>query len=362
MPTQSKAIRSFFSPWGFLGLLGLLLLSTPAQAVSPVKISTVPDKSSYLSTEPIKIQITVENISGSEVIAREGFLDQEFHLAMTFFDPDGLPVRNRFDDGGIEPGPPFRFQGQGAVPVEPIPIAETRLTVMDDAHFYYDLSKFGRYTAQVVVSLETFGQSTSDPNTGTLFGFLNDPARAGFDPVDTNTIAFEIVPATPVISSAVQVDVELLQTGGGKAGGKSPLEDVQVRLIRQADVPAALLPINFKDYEQIFNTVDPIASGLTNSTGQVQFEEIEQDAYVVIGLATPGQDFQQMGRTIDADDAAWGTGTPIAKKLTLKEKKPKKPKKPKKSGLTLDLHICRKNTRQAMKYRGFTAIERKSWK
>ena len=33
-----------------------------------------------------------------------------------------------------------------------------------------------------------------------------------------------------------------------------------------------------------------------------------------------------------------------------------------KSGLTLDLHICRKNTRQAMKYRGFTAIERKSCK
>ena len=30
------------------------------------------------------------------------------------------------------------------------------------------------------------------------------------------------------------------------------------------------------------------------------------------------------------------------------------------AGLTLDLHICRKNTRQAMKYRGFTAIERKS--
>ena len=30
------------------------------------------------------------------------------------------------------------------------------------------------------------------------------------------------------------------------------------------------------------------------------------------------------------------------------------------TGLTLDLHICRKNTRQAMKYRGFTAIERKS--
>ena len=30
------------------------------------------------------------------------------------------------------------------------------------------------------------------------------------------------------------------------------------------------------------------------------------------------------------------------------------------SGLTLGLHICGKNTRQATKYRGFTAIERKS--
>ena len=33
---------------------------------------------------------------------------------------------------------------------------------------------------------------------------------------------------------------------------------------------------------------------------------------------------------------------------------------PKGSGLTLDLHICGENTRQATKYRGFTAIERKS--
>lgn len=31
------------------------------------------------------------------------------------------------------------------------------------------------------------------------------------------------------------------------------------------------------------------------------------------------------------------------------------------AGLTLGLHICGKNTRQATKYRGFTAIERKSW-
>ena len=43
-------------------------------------------------------------------------------------------------------------------------------------------------------------------------------------------------------------------------------------------------PINFQTFELIWNTVDPIRSGQTNSAGVVTFDAVVQDDYVVLAL------------------------------------------------------------------------------
>jgi hypothetical protein len=319
MTTLCRALQGLVSS---VALIGLLIGATSVQAASPVRISLSANKTSYAPGEAIKIQINVENGSGGDVITRAGFLAQPFHLALLFIGPDGLPIHTRFTGDGIEPGPPLLFQTRPAVVVE-IVLAGTQLpVVMDDARFYYDLSKTGRYTVKALVPLETFPQFTESPDTGGRFSFLDDPGRLAFNPIDSNTVAFEIVPSQPIVHSQIQAEVNLLQIGGGSRpeATKTPLESVPVRLIRQADVPADLRPINFKTYEIIYTTVDPVASQVTNSRGQANFEGIEQDNYVVIALFAPDQDFKHMGSVIDATDSAWGSADPIQRRLTVMQK------------------------------------------
>ena len=61
--------------WGWM--MGVLLLSgagvTFAQTPPGVKVSVAVDKSAYaLGTDPIKVAVTLENISGGEVLASDG--------------------------------------------------------------------------------------------------------------------------------------------------------------------------------------------------------------------------------------------------------------------------------------------------
>jgi hypothetical protein len=303
------------------------LAAVAAAQTSPISMALVADKVSYLPSDPIRIQVTVENTSVTPVIARQGFQAQDFHLKLIFIDPDGRPIRTRFAGGTDEPGPPLRIEGRAAVRCEIIAAGEAFPTVMEDARFYYDLTKFGHYTAQVVTSLETFTDFTEDPETGACFAFLDDPQRQAFEPLVSNLIAFELVNPTPLPSpdpgadGTIQVDIVKRVVGLGRKPGttRSPLEGVPVRLIRRADVPTHLAPLNFKTYELIYHTVSPVASAFTNATGRATFASVEQGDYLVIALFMPSQDFRHMGSPVRANDRSWGTATPIQRQFSIKQ-------------------------------------------
>ena len=292
-----------------------------AFAQAPIGISLLASKASYLSGEPITLEIKVANTSGTPVIARTPFMNQDFHLFIKFTDPDGLTIRTRFQAGGPEPGPGIQYQGKQAVPVEVIAAGAERVITVDDARFYYDLAKVGLWKAQVETSLETFSAFVTTPE-GVQYGFLEDEQRAVFDPLTSNIIYFSITSPQPQVSGQIEVEVAKLVTGSGNqpTAKKSPLKDVPVRLFRLANVPAALKPVNFKTYEQIYNTVTPIASGFTDLFGLAKFSGIAKNDYVVIASYKGSPDFKHMGSPMDATDPAWGTANPIRKHLMVMEK------------------------------------------
>ena len=67
--------------WSALSLVLSMLLITVASAQDPpVKAKLLTTKKSYGPDEPIGMQVTVYNDIAQEVISREGFQDQNFHL------------------------------------------------------------------------------------------------------------------------------------------------------------------------------------------------------------------------------------------------------------------------------------------
>jgi hypothetical protein len=292
----------------------LLLAAASAQATPPIKVSLVASKTSYGSGEPIKIAVSVFNDSGGDVITRLGFLTQQFHLKIIFTDPDGHLIRTRFLAGGPEPGPPFRYDAalvEIVPPRDPIAKLGDSTTVIDNALVYYDLPKFGPYTAEVLVALETFSQYDMDPITGDLFAYLTDRDQV-FNPVASNKISFEILPPEPVGISAIQVQVNTLRVGGGVTPDtrRSTPEGVPVHLIRLSDISPDFQPIGFKTYPVIWANVDPTHSTITNSRGVAKFEGVSQDNYRVIAHE-PGARRLYISSTIRANDSDWFTSLPI---------------------------------------------------
>ena len=85
-----------------------------AQDEAPVKINLTAAKTSFEPTDTIKLQIRVyndPNDATADVITRKGFFGQNFYTLITFTDPDGFPVRNKFKDETDEPGPPDALAG-----------------------------------------------------------------------------------------------------------------------------------------------------------------------------------------------------------------------------------------------------------
>jgi hypothetical protein len=324
--------------WAAVSLILALIIPsvTLAQESPPVEINLVADKLSYTQGEPIKMGITVTNTSGQDVTTRKGFMSQDFHLLITFTDPDNNPIRNKFL--GVaqgEPGPSRIFIDQNevsnnAVLAEVFPAVSpgnTVLNVIDDARDYYDLPKTGRYSAQVISSLETFPRYYTDSATGELLAYLDDPLRKNFDPLVSNKIFFDIVPIQPVVKSSIQVKVSLQQIGEGTKPrvSKSPLLNVPVHLIPRSRIPSTYFPINFKTYGIIYDNVEPLISSYTtlpspNAKEGIAKFEVDPNDYVVIARYNQSQDFKHMGSQIDATDPRWTSGQPIVVNLMVMEK------------------------------------------
>ncbi len=297
----------------FLMISVFSLVEAPAQQqTSPIKISLVASKTNYLPGEPIRMQITVTNATGQNVITRKGFSKQPFHLKITFTDPDGQVITTKFPQPSDEPPPRFRFEDRDSALAE---IFEESLIVIDNADDYYLLPKYGRHLAQVAVSLEAFSAYKTDPVTGSLFAFFDD--RVFSDIVLSNTTSFVKSPPAPVVRSSIEVKVSLLQIGGGAKPGasKTPLPGVPVHLIQRSSIPADYYPINHKTYGVIYQNVQPLKTADTGPDGVAKFINVAKDDYVVIAYYDRSPDFKHMGSPVDASDPDWASGNPIEKNL-----------------------------------------------
>ena len=185
---KARSIFTMVAIWAALTVpSGAAALAHDSQDEAPIKISLTAAKTTLGPDEAVKLQIRVYNSSTSDVITREGFFDQNFYTLITFTDPDGLPVRNTYKAETDEPGPPDFFGGRAAFEVETIPplasplpdgtLVGERVIVLEDAREFYILNKYGWYTAQVLVPMETFSEYM-EGETGVLYSFLDDPKGA----------------------------------------------------------------------------------------------------------------------------------------------------------------------------------------
>jgi len=301
----------------------LAFVSGSALAQSPVTINLLTTKTSYLVGEPVKLEIRVANDSGASVIAPLGFFERRFDFDLTFIGPDQKVIRFRNLGGGVEPGPPFYLQGKEAVEVEVIlPLPDGQVSyIVDDARISYDLSQTGAYRAFVSAPLVTFSSFLVDPDTGKRYAFLDDPGYASFDPLQSNAVAFEIVPLQAPVTASLKVTAKKITTGPGSNPGtkKTPLENLPLRLFRKAAVAAQFQPVNHKTYALVWENIAPVASTTTDAQGAAVFTGIARDDYVVIGRNAGSPDFQFIGSPIGADDTGWQTGS-LQKHLVVIEK------------------------------------------
>ncbi|KPK15669.1 MAG: hypothetical protein AMK69_27140 [Nitrospira bacterium SG8_3] len=256
----------------------------------PVKINLISDKVSYEPEEPIKIQIRVlnnnKNFFGQKkpLIARRGFFDQDFHLALTIIDPQGLVVAKKHFGSVTEPVPPYRVGDRFLVPVEIIPPDGESVYVMKDARKYYYLGEtHGWYSAVVRAPLETFTDYAEDA-TGELYAELFAKCSKAYNPLSSNKMRFEILPAKPAVKATLKVQVNLLtiMDGSGPTVSKSLLENADVRLYRLTEIPADYQPVIWKLYRVIWNNVKPQQSRLTHSNGAATFSGVKRDDYLIL--------------------------------------------------------------------------------
>lgn len=271
-------------------VLSLCLSCATLGQKPPVKINLISDKTSYEAEEPIKIQIRVlnnnKNFFGQKkpVIVRQGFFDQDFHLALTIIDPSGMVVAKKRFGSVTEPPPPYRVADRFLVPVEIIPPDGESVYVMKDARKYYYLGEtHGWYSAFVRAPLETFSDYEEDP-TGELYAELFARCSKAYNPLTSNKIRFEIIPPKPAIEATLKVQVNLLaiMDGSGPTVSKSLLENADVRLYRLTEIPADYQPVGWKFYRVIWNNVKPQQSRLTHSSGMATFSGVTRDDYLIL--------------------------------------------------------------------------------
>jgi hypothetical protein len=74
-------IRMMVSIWAFAAFSNIDI----AQAATDLKINLETNKTNYIfNAEPVNITITVDNVSGNEIITQKDFSDKPFHLFLIF--------------------------------------------------------------------------------------------------------------------------------------------------------------------------------------------------------------------------------------------------------------------------------------
>jgi hypothetical protein len=311
---------------GYILIVFMLFGMTMATANAEMMISLVSEKQTYQSADAVKLQIRVWNNDTQNMVTRKGFIGQDFHLQITFTDPDGNTIVSKYHESGSEGGPAYRYNDKDAVFAEIIPPGNlnagtnVRTVIIDDARTFYNLTKYGRWTAQVNVSFESYSRSVTDPPTGDLLAFLED-RLPGSGTLSSEKILFEIASPVTVVKAPIRVYVNHFKVGLGAAPGvlKTPLENVPVNLYRTSQIPNDYKPVNYKTYPLIRDYLDPVKTSYTNKDGIADFSGLEKDNYEVIALYDKSQDFKHLGSPISVNDPGWKSGL-IEAYLTAMEK------------------------------------------
>jgi len=318
---MNRYLGSFRRVAGMLGVF-FLLLSSHALVASPVSITLTRGQADYLEGQPISVQVKVTN-GFTETYSQVGFFALDFHREIWFKDKDGNIVRAR-SLGGAEPKgtlgtPDANGVVREAVPCERIPANEVTYRVEDDVLKYYGLYP-GHWTAKVVTSLQVFSEAIqvtqpTDPNLAEYRCFVDAPGLVeSYEPLESNEIAFDILPLVPVVEGGLQVRARLMKIGTGSSPPveQSDLIGYQVKLYRRAEIPEEYQPINFKTYGLIFDNLSTPRSTLTRSGGYASFGKMPADDYVMILKYAGSPDLQYAGVKIDATDTDWATGDLVA--------------------------------------------------
>jgi hypothetical protein len=131
---------------------------TPAPGLA---VSVVVDAAQYrLNTDPLKLAITIRNVSGLTLLASQGLTTAPLHLLLVFTDPDGRPIIASPPSAPNEGGPPTVLAVDGTlVQVDPVDTLSPTFVLsveVADARAFYTFTKAGFYGVKAVVPVRTY--------------------------------------------------------------------------------------------------------------------------------------------------------------------------------------------------------------
>jgi len=212
---------------GFGLVVGLHVGLVGAQTPPGVKVQVVVDQAAYrLGVDPIKLAVTLKNISGTTVLAGEGLSAQPLALQLTFTRPDGVALRgDQLQVPAPEPPPPVTLPiDDQLVQVERLEVLPPdfvqSVTVADARTLYTGLDLPdaipGFYQVKAIVPIRTYaaiyrtvaGESFAQLDTQTFGGVLTSLTGrfALFTDADGDGVTFPV--PDPAVVGQTQADCD----------------------------------------------------------------------------------------------------------------------------------------------------------
>jgi hypothetical protein len=243
--------------------------------------------------EPIQLIMVIKNISGYPVRTRRGFSQTELHLSLLLTDPTG--IRHALDPEvlAFDPPPQPRLGDQDVSPAETLPADWVRSVTIDDLGELFPIMKTmpGWQTIVAHQRFISFGRVILTQDEG-LFGVANHPGNKT-DPISSNIIQIQIVPAGGSMGGSLQVQVL-----DGSFEPPHPLGDVRVRLYKTSAIDGDGLSEAWEQGELV------LAEGFTDLNGKWDSGCQPEDDYTVIAYH---QNQYQKG-SFEQADTGWAAG------------------------------------------------------
>ena len=328
---------------GLFITLVIVAFASMVQAATPIKVKLETDKMNYLLSEPVNTRMTMENISGGEVITPANFSNMKFYLLLVFTDTKSGKIITAREQAVSETPPTPHIlpdmDGDGIYEqvegIERLASGWFNGTGWFDAHTYYLLEP-GAYLVTAQISARIIDASNVFTYEGKEYVNLHSGDWAGLLDSDTALVcikadkdgdgyfypacqpgeledcndsdpsvkpgAVEILnngkdddcnPNTPDVPVAakgtISVYAELQTVGGGSkpTTTKEPINGVIVRIFDMSANSCVKknYGVNWQNYKNIWDYCPAIGEdgyGVTNQSGAVTFQ-VPTGQYKLIG-------------------------------------------------------------------------------